>query len=214
MRKTTKTLVMLLTVVMMLGAFSTTAFAATNNSSAVMKRSTKDTQALVNAGEYYGWSAEVKTKSQTPSTIVTSIRLFNGKNYIFNVTQTTQKKGSSIATKYNIGGKNYVLAGIKASLKRYASGAGKRAVLEDKVNIAADTLAKYARKMGWTVTDKTSYKSGVATCKHIYQNGKYKFTAVVKGVRKSGKIALSYTRDGRSSNKKAVKAWLKTYATN
>ena len=212
MKKTTRTLVMLLTVVMMLGVFSTPAFAATNTNSAAMKRSTKDTQALVDAGEYYGWSADVKTKSQTPSKIVTTIRLFNGKNYIFNVTQTTQKKGSSIATKYNIGGKNYVLAGIKASLKRYASGAGKRAVLEDKVNIAADALAKYARKMGWTVTDKNGYKNGAATCKHTYRNGKYQFTAVVKGVRKSGKIMLSYTRDRRSSSKKAIKAWLKTYA--
>lgn len=212
MKKTTRTLAVLLVAIVMFGAFTTTAFAATSNGNAVSKRSQKDTTALVNAGEYYGWSADVKMKSQTPSKVVKSIRLFNGKNYIFNVTQTTQKKGSSITTKYNIGGKNYVLAGIKASLKRYASGIGKRAVLEDKVNIAADALAKYARKMGWTVTDKNAYKNGVATCKHTYRNGMYQFTAVVKGVRKSGKIMLRYTRDRRSSSKKAIKAWLKTYA--
>lgn len=212
MKKTTRTLVVLLAAIMLFGMFTpTTAFAASNNSSAVMKRSTKDTKALVDAGEYYGWSAEVRTKSETPSKVVTSIRLYNGKNYIFNVTQTTQLKSSSIHTKYKIGGKNYVLAGIKISLKKYASGAGKRAVLEDKVNIAADTLAKYARKMGWSITEKTNYKNGVATCKHTYRNSKYQFTAVVKGQRKSGKIVLSYLRDGRASNAKAIKTWLKNY---
>ncbi len=201
---------MLLAVFVALGSVNV-AYAAAPNSDPVKSRSTQQTRALVNAGEYYGWTADVKGKSETPGKIVTSITLRNSSRYVFRVTQTTQRKGGSIKTTFKIGGAAYPLEGIKRSLKNYANPADKKAFLEDKANIAAEKLAKYAKKMNWTVSEKTSYKSGVARCTHTYKNGKYTFKAVTIAKRQGGKYVISYTRDGSTSTAKAIKSWLKTY---
>ena len=201
---------MLLAVFVTLSSVSV-AYAATPNSDPVKSRSTQQTRTLVNAGEYYGWTADVKGKSETPGKIVTSITLRNSSRYAFRVTQTTQRKGSSIKATFKIGGTVYPLNGIKNSLKKYANPADKKAFLEDKANIAAEKLAKYAKKMNWAVSEKTSYKSGVARCTHTYKNGKYTFKAVTIAKRQGGKYVISYTRDGSASTAKAIKSWLKTY---
>lgn len=104
MKKTITVVVsMLLAVFVALSSISV-AYAATPNSDPVKSRSTQQTRTLVNAGEYYGWTADVKGKSETPSKIATSITLRNSSRYVFHVTQTTQRKGSSIKTTFKIGG--------------------------------------------------------------------------------------------------------------
>lgn len=210
MRKTTKIFTMLLVAIMMCGMFVTSASAATTQKSAVLKRSEKDTEALTDAGEYYGWFATTKIKSQSATKVVTSVKLANRK-YIFNITQTTQKTGASIQTKFRINKKNYVLTSIKMSLKKYAIGADKRQILEDKANLAADTLAKYAIKMGWQVAETTNYKNGIAICTHTYKNNKYTFSSTVRAQRKGGTIVVSYTRDSSKSTAGKIKSWLKNY---
>ena len=132
MKKTITVVVSMLFAVFVALSSVSVAYAATPNSDPVKSRSTQQTRTLVNAGEYYGWTADVKGKSETPSKIVTSITLRNSSRYVFHVTQTTQRKGSSIKTTFKIGGTVYPLNGIKNSLKKYANPADKKPSLKTR----------------------------------------------------------------------------------
>ena len=84
-------------------------------------------------------------------------------------------------------------------------------MVKDRAGTAADGLTAYAESMGWTVSFSESYKNGTATVKQTFSNSKYKFDTTVSAQRKSGKIAITYTRKGVKSSAKAIKGWLKTY---
>lgn len=60
MKKTITVVVSMLFAVFVALSSVSVAYAATPNSDPVKSRSTQQTRTLVNAGEYYGWTADVK----------------------------------------------------------------------------------------------------------------------------------------------------------
>lgn len=208
MKKTTRIIAVVLTIILSCCMFVTPAFAATN--SPLKQRSTEYTNALVNAGAYYGWNSERKTVSETARKIVTSVKLKNSK-WSMTVTQTTAISSGRISNSYAIGGSTYSLSGIKKTLKKYAVGTDKRDALKDQAAIYATKLSDYATKRGWQTSFTNSYKNKKARQTVTFTNSKYKFKATVVCYRKSGKIVTSYLRDGKSSSAKAIKSWLAAY---
>jgi len=210
MKKTIKvtTLTLALTLAMT-WLFSTNAFAAAKSS--IQKRADKQTAALTNYGDFYGWTPTVRVTNNTVSKVVKRITLRNSK-YVFDITQTTKKSGSSIATTFKVHGSKYSLNGIKLSLKKYAVKADFKSRLEDRAGLKADELMRKASKNQWTVTQATSiYKGGVAAVEQLVVNSKYQFKMTVSAVRKGGKIVLSYTRNGKACKAADIEDWLVNY---
>lgn len=183
---------------------------AASAGSTVSQRSEQDTTRLTNLGEAYGWTSTVKQKTASSSKVVTSIKLRNSK-YLFDVTQVTKKEGTTIKTTYKVHDKAYVYEGMKISLKKYAISADVKQLYKDKAAIKADSLESYAKKYGWKVTEKITYKNGTGICTQTYSNAKYTFKSQTITKRKGDAVAVSYTRNGASSNAKSIKDWLKTY---
>lgn len=208
MKKTARIFAALMTIILSCCMFVTPAFAAT--SSPLKQRSTEYTNALVNAGAYYGWNSEQNAVSETARKIVTSIKLKNSK-WSMTVTQTTAMSSGRISNSYAIGGTTYSLTNIKKTLKKYAVGTDKRNALKDQAAIYATKLSEYATKRGWKTSFKSSYKNKKAKQVVTFENGKYRFNATVTCFRKSGKIAVSYLRQGKTSTAKAIKNWLAKY---
>ncbi len=179
--------------------------------SAIQTRADQQTKSVKDYAEYYGWLVTVKQYKTTGSDIRKTVKAVGAKG-IFNMKQITKKVGNRFVTTWYISNNKFSLTGIKTSLKKYASSADVRAMLEDSVGIKADSLDKAAVKNGWAVTRKASYKKGVAYEALTFNNSKYKFTAKVSAQRNNGKIVYKYWRQGTSCKASAITNWLKTYS--
>ncbi len=125
--------------------------------SAIQTRADQQTKSVKDYAEYYGWLVTVKQYKTTGSDIRKTVKAVGAKG-IFNMKQITKKVGNRFVTTWYISNNKFSLTGIKTSLKKYASSADVRAMLEDSVGIKADSLDKAAVKNGWAVTRKASYK--------------------------------------------------------
>ena len=119
MKKTIAVIISMLLAVFVMSSSVSVAYAAeAPNSDPVKARSTQQTKLLTNAGEYYGWSAGVKPKSETPGKIVTSITLRNSSRYVFRVTQTTQRKSDKYVISYVRDGQSSIIPPPKQTSSR------------------------------------------------------------------------------------------------
>ena len=204
MNKVTRIIVVLLATLLCVGAFSTTTFAA----SSLASKAEKAKNQLVSYGEYQGWTAEVGSTKTTGSKAIITVTLRNSKHFFGNIAVTSTAK----KTYYRYKGKNYSLNGWKNSLKKYAVGADKKALLKTKAKKKGDSITKYAKGLNWTTSTSRSYKNGRAYYTLKVKNAKKTKTIVVIAQRKNGKVILSYKLGGKSSSLKAIKNWLSKYS--
>lgn len=211
MKKITKCFTMLLAAMMMFLVFATPAQAATAVSDPVKREHTKQVSKLSNYAEYYGWSVELQSgKGDDVKNSVTIANIRNSK-YLFTIKVTSTRKGNNVRTSFKIHGRNYELAGIKLSFKKYAVQSDIRKMLKNTAAKKAESLQKYASKYFWQTSEKATFKNCKANHTLTFKNAKYSFKATIRATRKNGKIAISYLRDGYKSSAKAIKDWLGEY---
>ena len=181
------------------------------NSDPMKAEHTKSMKALDDSATYYGWKAELKAKTDSPSKIVTVANVRNSK-YLYRVTITTVRtdKGG-IKTTYKIGGTKYPLESVKAGFKKYAISKDVHKMLKAKAKEKAEALKQYGKSYFWEVSQKTAYKNGAGIATLKFKNQRYQFSATVSAKRSNGKISIKYTRQGEVSSAKEIKSWLKEY---
>lgn len=199
-RTITRCLVALMAIVMIC-SMSTPVFA----SSSLTQKAQKAEKALVNAAEFYGWTTDEVTKSNTSNKSIVTVNIHNSK-HAFNSVKVTAT-GKKVVYRYK--GKNYTLADWKLGLKNYAVKADKKAVVKNKTKAAIDKLKTYATKRGWTVKNvSNSYKSGKSVRVVRIKNEMFSKTVTVIAQRTKGKVAVSYKLGKSKSSAKAIKKWL------
>ena len=182
------------------------AFASTN----LENKAEKAEKALVNAAEYYGWTAEEIGRSNSGNKSIINVNLHNSKQIFKNV----RVVATDTKVTYRFKGKNYTLKGWKIGLKKHAISADKKAVVVNKAKTAADKLKSYAKKRKWTAKEVShSYKNGKAIRVIRVKNEMFSKKITVITQRKDGKVALSYKLGGNKSSAKAIKKWLRTKMT-
>lgn len=209
--KKIKSFSMLLVMAMVLTMMSMPVQAAAKKS-AVQKKADAVTKELTSYANYYGWEmATNKVTKKSGTQVKKSLKMQTTSGTYFSYTQVTKKSGKKYSTYFTSKGKKFKLSEVKSGLKRYSSSKAVKNFLKARAEKQAKSLSSYAKARKWNVSQKTSASTKKATTTLNFSNKKVKFTATVTVARNKKSPKVSFTRKGKKSSAKAIKAWLEQY---
>lgn len=209
--KKIKSFSMLLVMAMVLTMMSMPVQAAAKKS-AVQKKADAVTKELTSYANYYGWEmATNKVTKKSGTQVKKSLKMQTTSGTYFSYTQVTKKSGKKYSTYFTSKGKKFKLSEVKSGLKRYSSSKAVKNFLKARAEKQAKSLSSYAKARKWNVSQKTSASTKKATTTLNFSNKKVKFTATVTVTRNKKSPKVSFTRKGKKSSAKAIKAWLEQY---
>lgn len=212
MKKNRSFSTMLIVLMAMVFTMTSMPVQAAAKKSAVQKKADAVTKELTSYANYYGWEmATNKVTKKSGTQVKKSLKMQTTSGTYFTYTQVTKKSGKKYSTYFTSKGKKFKLSEVKIGLKKYSSSKTVKSFLKARAEKQAKSLSSYAKARKWDVSTKTSANTKKATTTLNFSNKKAKFTATVTVARNKKSPKVSFTRKGKKSSAKAIKAWLEQY---
>lgn len=177
----------------------------------VGRKSDAATKSLTSYANYRGWEVNTRVTKRTGKQVAKSLRIETASGTYFAFKQVTKKSGKKYATYFTAKGSKLTLKDVKRSISHYSNDKTVKSFLKARSKKAANSLATYGKKRGWTAKIATSTTSSRSISKITFRNGGCEFVAQVKVARNRKSPKKSYTLKGKASSAKGIKEWLEKY---
>lgn len=175
------------------------------------RKSDAVTKSLTSYANYRGWEVNTKVTKRTKRQVIKNLRIETASGTYFAFKQVTKKSVKKYATYFTAKGSKLTLKDVKRSISHYSNGKTVKSFLKARSQKAANSLAAYGKKRGWTAKIAASTTSSRSISKITFRNKTYKFVAQVKVARNKKSPRKSYALQGKASSAKTIKGWLGKY---